>query len=104
MSDTAPLVVTTRGVEEARYSAAGEIAAYLLVAEAVEDAAAPHATTLTVDVNRCDGVLVMALDDDGSEPPSALVHSADRVGALGGRLEVSPVLVGRRYRACSRCR
>ena len=74
LADTAPCVVDTRGVDEGRYPAAVEIAAYLLVVEAVEDAAARDATFLTVVVTRHDGVLFVALDDDGAEP-------ADRAGA-----------------------
>ena len=93
LSDTAPVVVTTRGVVEGRYPAAVEIAAYLTVVEAVEDAAARDATFLTVVITRHDGVLFVALDEDGAEPATALVHAADRVGALGGRLEVGPAAV-----------
>jgi hypothetical protein len=33
---------------------------------------------------------VVKLEDDGSARTSAMIHVADRVGALGGRLEIEP--------------
>jgi hypothetical protein len=39
-------------------------------------------------VRRDGSVLVMAIEDDGAPRSSPLVHLADRVGALGGSLDV----------------
>jgi hypothetical protein len=35
-------------------------------------------------------VLLVAVEDDGPDVPDPLVRSADRIGALGGTLEVGP--------------
>jgi hypothetical protein len=39
-------------------------------------------------VRRQEGVLIVAVEDDGAPRSSPLVHLADRVGALGGSLHV----------------
>jgi signal transduction histidine kinase len=92
LADTAPLVVDTRQVPDERYPAAVELAAYLLVVEAVDDAHARQASSVTVRAHRDGDVLDMAVEDDGHQPLTALVRSADRVGALGGTLETGPNL------------
>ncbi|WP_448627107.1 hypothetical protein [Geodermatophilus sp. URMC 64] len=68
-----------------------ETAAYVVVAEAVADAARRSATYATVRVRRPGGPLVVSVTDDGTAPdPERLVLVADRVEALGGRLSVGP--------------
>jgi signal transduction histidine kinase len=67
-----------------------ETAAYLLVAEALEDAAGRTASHVTVSVVQDGGRLVVTVTDDGTGRSSAMVELADRVGALDGRLAVEP--------------
>ncbi len=101
------VLVDTRRVTEERYSAATEVAAYQLVVDCVEDAVARHASGVVVEAAHRDGMLVVTVSDDGTEPLTALVWSADRVGALGGSTsDWSPIRRsgGRRSHARSRCR
>jgi signal transduction histidine kinase len=90
LADTAPLPVQIRDAIEGRCPAAVEIAAYLLVAEALEDAAGRGASHTTVGVVRTGGRLLVTVDDDGTDRSAAMVQLADRVGALDGRLTVEP--------------
>jgi signal transduction histidine kinase len=85
--DEAPLPVELREVPRERYAAPVETAAYLTVAEAIDDAARRGATLVGADVRRDGGDLLVMVDDDGVERRSRLLHLADRVGALGGTLE-----------------
>jgi signal transduction histidine kinase len=78
-----------------------EAAAYYVVSEAVANATKhAQATAVHVDVGCEDGVLAVAVHDDGvggadPEKGSGLVGLADRVEALGGTLTVaSPVGAG----------
>jgi signal transduction histidine kinase len=91
LADAAPLPVEIGGMAEERYTAAVETAAYFVVAEAIADAARRGASYAAVSALRDEELLVVEVEDDGSERTSALVHLADRVGALGGRLEVEPM-------------
>jgi len=90
LADAAPLPVEIRDVAAERYPAPVETAAYLLVTEALDDAARRGASHAAVDTVRDDDRLVVTVEDDGSDRDSALVRLADRVGALGGTLEVEP--------------
>jgi signal transduction histidine kinase len=90
LADAAPLPVELRDAAEGRYSAAVETAAYLLVAEALQDAAARGASHATVNVVRDGGRLVVTVHDDGTNRTMGMVQLADRVGALDGRLDVEP--------------
>jgi glucose-6-phosphate-specific signal transduction histidine kinase len=76
-----------------RYAAPVEATAYLVVTEAIEDAARRGASFATVSAVRDDERLVIEVADDGSVRASALVHVADRVGAVGGRLEVEATIL-----------
>ena len=75
--------------------AAVEAAAYYVVAEALTNVAKyAQASEARIDVRRDDGRLVVEVADDGvggADPSrgSGLRGLADRVEALGGRLEVS---------------
>ena len=90
LADEAPLPVELDEVPPERYSAPVETAAYLTVTEAIADAAGREATFVSVEVVREDAELVVQVRDDGAAGTSALLHIADRVGALGGSLDVEP--------------
>ncbi|MDQ3865935.1 MAG: histidine kinase, partial [Actinomycetota bacterium] len=83
-----------------------EVAGYYVVSEALTNAAKhAHASVAYVDVEASDGVLELSVRDDGTggaDPArgSGLVGLADRVEALGGRIEVvSPAGHGTTLRA-----
>jgi signal transduction histidine kinase len=67
-----------------------ETAAYLLVAEALQDAGDRGASHATVSARHDGGRLVVTVQDDGTNRTSAMVQLADRVGALDGQLAVEP--------------
>ena len=73
---------------EGRYAPAVETAAYLLVAEGLDDAEHRDASHVTVDIVQDGEWLVITVEDDGSNRTSRFVDVADRVGALSGRLTV----------------
>jgi signal transduction histidine kinase len=89
----APITVTTTIADE-RYSPAVETAAYFVVSEALTNVAKhAHASAAAVSIARENGRLTIAITDDGRgganpETGSGLRGLADRVGALGGRLDV----------------
>jgi hypothetical protein len=56
--------------------------------EGIHDAAEREATFVSVDVGREEGRVIVTLRDDGAARTSPLVYLADRIGALGGSLEV----------------
>jgi signal transduction histidine kinase len=91
----APVPVDLRAMVPARLDAAIEAAAYFLVSEAVTNVAKyARAETVTVDVASTGGTLVVTIADDGvggADPNrgSGLRGLADRVHAVGGRLEIS---------------
>jgi signal transduction histidine kinase len=95
LADAAPLPVEVRDATQGRYPAGVESAAYLLVAETLQDAARRGASHATVSVMQDGGRLVVTVQDDGTDRTSAMVQLADRVGALDGGLDVEP----RRLRA-----
>jgi signal transduction histidine kinase len=90
LADAAPLPVEIRDPIEERYPAAVETAAYLLVAEAVDDATGRGASHAVVSAVRRGGWLAVTVEDDGTRRTSAMVQLADQVGALDGRLVVEP--------------
>jgi len=90
LADTAPLPVEIRDAARGRYLAAVETCAYLLVAEALHDAAGRDASHATVSVLQDGGRLVVTVEDDGTDRTAELVQLADRVGALDGQLAVEP--------------
>jgi signal transduction histidine kinase len=90
LADVAPLVVNLHDVTDERFSAAVEAGAYITVDEAIRDAALRRATTVDVSATVRDGRLVIVADDDGASRETSLVHVADRVGALGGGLDLTP--------------
>jgi signal transduction histidine kinase len=91
---------------EGRLPEALEVAAFYLVSESLANIGKhAQATSATVDVNRCNGEVVVEIVDDGiggadTERGSGLRGLADRVEALDGRLRVwTPVGHGTRVRA-----
>jgi signal transduction histidine kinase len=91
LADTAPARLEVVEMTTERFSSPIETTAYLLVVEAVEDAATRGASSTTVSVVRDDTAVIVAAEDDGVPRTSAMVRSADRIGALGGHLDVGPV-------------
>jgi len=90
LADAAPLPVEILAETKGRHPAGVETAAYLLIAEALHDAAGRDASHATVSVVRTGERLVVTVDDDGSDRTAELVQLADRVGALDGQLTVEP--------------
>jgi signal transduction histidine kinase len=90
LADGAPLPMEIRDVAQGRYPAAVETAAYLLVAQALGDAAGRGASHAAVSAIQDGGRLVVTVEDDGTARTSSMVQVADRVGALDGRLAVGP--------------
>ena len=88
LADTAALAVAVTDVTSARYLDAVETTAYVVVAEGVADAERRGASHAEVRVREAQGQLVVTVEDGGTPRSSALVHLSDRVGALGGRLQV----------------
>jgi signal transduction histidine kinase len=95
LADAAPLPVEIRDTAEGRYPVGVETAAYLVVAEALDDAAGRGASQALVGTFQDGGRLVVTVEDDGTRRTTAMVQVADRVGALDGSLDVEP----RRLRA-----
>ena len=85
----APLTVQLQDVTDERFPAAVEASAYVTVNEAIRDAAARRATAIGVTAVVRDGRLVITAADDGAPRHGSLVRVADRVGALGGRVELA---------------
>jgi signal transduction histidine kinase len=101
----APLPVHVDAAVE-RLSGDVEAAAYFLVSEAVTNVVKhAHATAVSLSAGRENGCLRIVVAEDGVggaglRPGSGLAGLADRVDALGGRLEIdSPPGVGTRVRA-----
>jgi signal transduction histidine kinase len=89
LADEAPLPVELGNVVPERQTAAIETTAYVTVSEAIEDANRRRATFLGVRFDRENGRLVITAVDDGAPRSTRLVSLADRVGALGGSLDVA---------------
>jgi signal transduction histidine kinase len=94
LADTASLPVEIDRVDDHRYPAAVEAAAYFAVAEAIDNAARRGADHAAVAVFRDDRRLVVMINDNGRQRSSPMVTLTDRVGALGGN--VTPCENGRR--------
>ena len=88
--DEAPIPVDVRGEAQGRLPAPIEMAAYVTVVEALGDAVARGATSAVVETGREDGFLALVVEDDGSDRRSGLVQVADRIGAVGGTLDLEP--------------
>jgi PAS domain S-box-containing protein len=105
-----PIPVRVELVAAERPPAAVEATAYFVVSEALANAARySQAASVEVAVLRSDGVLVVAVTDDGvggasPGPGSGLAGLIDRVAALDGTLVVtSPTGVGTKVEAVIPC-
>src|SRR5262249_52604569 len=88
LADTARLAVELERLTDERYPVAVETAAYVAVAEALDDAVRRGAAHAGVSANRFDGDLLVRVDDDGSARTAGMTRLSDRIGALGGRIEL----------------
>ena len=88
LADTAPLPVQILQADDRRYPAPVEAAAYFTVAEAIDDAARRGADGAAVTVTHQGGQLVVTVEDNGTGRNAPMVMLADRVGALGGSLDI----------------
>ena len=88
LADEAPLPVELDELASDRQPPAVETTAYVTVAEAIEDAARRSAPFLSVRVHSAGGRLSITAEDEGRRRTRDLPHVADRVGALGGTLEL----------------
>jgi signal transduction histidine kinase len=93
IAETAPVAVEIGEIVGERYPAPVESAAYLVLTEAIDDAARRGASYTVVSAPRHDERLVVTVEDDGSARTSTMIHLADRVGAVGGRLEIGPTML-----------
>jgi signal transduction histidine kinase len=89
LAEQAPLPVELEDVAAERLTPAVETTAFVTVSETIEDAHRRRATFLAVRVDRNNGRLIITAEDDGAPRGSRLSHLADRVGALGGSLDVA---------------
>jgi amino acid transporter/GAF domain-containing protein len=96
LTERAPIPVQVMRIPAERLPEAVEVAIYYLVAEAITNVAKyARATRATIVVERVrdDGSVAVTVEDDGiggadPENGTGLVGLADRVEALGGRLEI----------------
>jgi signal transduction histidine kinase len=88
LTDSASVPVEIREMTDDRLPAPVEMAAYVLVADAVEDAITRGAAQIAVDAVHEDSQLVIRVEDDGPARTSSMVAVADRVAAVGGTLEL----------------
>ncbi len=94
LADSAAIPVELDDAVQDRHPEVAETAAYLMVAEAIEDAAGRGAGYATVSAAYRDGYLTVTVEDDGRSRTSSMTAIADRVGALGGILTVEPTRLG----------
>jgi signal transduction histidine kinase len=90
LADRAPLPVEVLDVVGDRYPPAVESTAYAVVAQSLDDAVSHSAASLTFSVVQDDDRLLVLVKTERTSPSTQLVVDlADRVGALGGTVEVS---------------
>ena len=93
LADGARIPVEVECETARRFPARVEMAAYIVVAETVDDAADRGAGYAAVSVIENDGKLVISVDDDGSPRTSPMVRLADRIGSVGGDLTVEATTI-----------
>jgi signal transduction histidine kinase len=93
LADGASLPVEIVEMAEERYPAPVEAAIYFAVSEAIGDAVARGASHLTVSLVRDVDRLVLDTEDDGLRRTSTMIHLVDRIGALGGKVELGPMML-----------
>jgi len=87
LADRAAIPVELIDHSAKRHSSPVETAVYILVDDAVAEAARRHATHALVRVRSDRSRLLVEVEDDGAVAGSVSQHVRDRVGALGGRVE-----------------
>jgi len=85
--DHAPLPVELTNPDGGRYSGPVETTAYVVADSAIADASHRTATHAVLRVRRTAGELVVEIEDDGAPVDVVSADVADRVGAVGGRVE-----------------
>lgn len=93
LADQATIPVELGEVSDRRYATSVESAGYLVVAESVEAAVRKGSSYVAVDAAPDGDRLVITVYDDGDGTTDPMPHLLDRVGALGGSVEVSQGLV-----------
>jgi signal transduction histidine kinase len=94
LADSASIPVELDDAVQRRYPEVIETAAYLMVAEAIQDAAGRGAGYAAVTVAHRNGRLTVTVEDDGQARSASMTEIADRVGALGGIVTVEPAWMG----------
>ena len=94
LADSASIPVELDDAVQRRYPEVIETAAYLMVAEAIQDAAGRGAGYAAVTVAHRNGRLTVTVEDDGQARSASMTEIADRVGALGGIVTVEPTWMG----------
>jgi signal transduction histidine kinase len=89
LADRAAIAVEVTRTLERRYPPAAEIAAYSLVAAVIERAAERKATYVAIDIGDDNQRLIVGIVDDGVSPigPGS-TDARDRIGALGGQIDL----------------
>ncbi len=87
LADEAPLPVELGDLPPEREPLAVERTVYVVVDQAIDEAAGRGAGWLRVGVRKEAGRLLVDIEDDGGPRRAGLVHLLDRVGALGGALD-----------------
>jgi signal transduction histidine kinase len=90
LAEAADIPVEVLALAQGRYPASVETAAYLVVAEGIDDGAQRDASHVTIAIVLNGEWLMIMVEDDGRHRTSELMQLADRVGALEGRLIVEP--------------
>jgi signal transduction histidine kinase len=90
LADSTPVPLEVTATAGERFPEAVEAAAYFAVAELIDQAAAQGSGGIAVRVAKPGGRLVVTIEDVGRPTEPIPVRITDRVGALGGTIEVVP--------------
>jgi signal transduction histidine kinase len=88
LADTAAVPIELAVPDGVRFPLGVETAAYFTVVQALGEAAERGASYASVSIGDGGGKLVVQVDDDGASRTCEPTRIADRVGALGGTLEL----------------
>jgi signal transduction histidine kinase len=86
LAETSASAIEIHALTEARVDQAVEAAAYFVVSETLRRTRAPRAK---LTVSRVGDRLVVELDSEGGVAEEPLIDLEDRVGAVGGTLEIA---------------
>ena len=87
LADDAPLAVEIAAFDQ-RYDEPVEAAVYVTVRESIEDAGVRAATWIRIAIEGRGETLELMVEDDGVPRAADFVHVQDRMGALGGTVDV----------------